>query len=291
MELVGQRVYIVGDDSPFLFVLDLASLKLVDQIRLFGSGNAKQGRIPKLLKPDLECLTQLEINGQNHLVALGSGSTPDRNKSYIISLPAGDGKTARIEQRSLEDLYEAIQANHDMLGDDVLNLEAAAATSDKLLLLQRATRGGPNLLLSFPKPDFVSYLTGSRKNLPDYEVISFYLPKLSGLDSHFSGAFVYHNYLFFSASVENTADAILDGEVLGSFVGWIDLAALKPGRQLLEANAALVLTEKGEPYKGKIESVVILDSPQAQRFRALAITDNDKGQSELLELELAGPAD
>jgi hypothetical protein len=294
MELIGGRVYVVGDDSPFLYVLDLASLELVDRIRLFGSGDSGQDRIPKLLKPDLECLTQLEMKGQNHLVAFGSGSTPDRNQSYIIALPAGDRNTMLVERRSLEDLYEAIQANNDMLGDDVLNLEAAAATSDKLLLLQRATQGGPNLMLSFPKQDFVSYLTGSRKNLPAYQVISFYLPGLAGLHSHFSGASVHNNRLFFSASVENTANAILDGEVLGSFIGWIDLAAVKPGRRPLEVNAALVLNEKGEPYKGKVESVVIVDSLQAHRLRALAITDNDNGQSELLELELSwpvGPAD
>lgn len=294
MELTGNRLYVVGDDSPFLYVLDLATLKQVDQIRLFGTGGSGQGRISKLLKPDLECLTQLEMNGQNHLVALGSGSTPNRNQGYTIALPAGKERATQVQERSLKDLYEAIQAKNDLLGDDVLNLEAAATTSDKVLLLQRATRGGPNLMLCFPKQDFVAYLTGSRKNLPGYEAISFYLPELAGLGSHFSGAFVYHNRLFFSASVENTDDAILDGEVLGSYIGWINLAALKPGRQPLAVNTALVLNEKGEPYRGKVESLVIVDSLQAQAFRALAITDNDNGQSELLELELSwpgGPAD
>jgi hypothetical protein len=140
----------------------------------------------------------------------------------------------------------------------------------------------------------VAYLTGSGKNLPGYEAIAFHLPKLAGLSSRFSGAFVYHNRLFFSASVENTDDAILDGEVLGSFVGWIDLDAVKPGSRPLEGNTALVLDEKGETFKGKVESLVILDSLRTQGFRALAITDNDNGQSELLELEISwpgGPAD
>jgi hypothetical protein len=78
--------------------------------------------------------------------------------------------------------------------------------------------------------------------------------------------------------------------VLGSFVGWVDLAAVKPGSQALELHTALVLDEKGEPYKGKVESLVILDSPRAHTFRALAMTDNDNGQSDLLELELSGAA-
>jgi hypothetical protein len=294
MELIGNRVYVVGDDSPFLFVLDLATLKQVEQIRLFGSGNFGLSRIPKLLKPDLECLTQLDIKGVNNLVAFGSGSSPNRNQVYTIALPAGNQKATQVEQHSLEDLYKALQANKDLLGDEVLNLEAAATTSDKVLLLQRATEGGANLILSFPRQDFVAYLTGSRKNLPGYEAIAFHLPKLAGLSSRFSGAFVYHNRLFFSASVENTDDAILDGEVLGSFVGWIDLAVVKPGGRPVEGNTALVLDEKGETFKGKVESLVIVDSLRTQGFRALAITDNDNGQSELLELDLSwpgGPAD
>lgn len=289
MELIGNRVYVIGDDSPFLYVLDLATLQQVDQIRLFGSAVSGQGRISKLLKPDLECLTQLEMNGVNHLVALGSGSTPDRNQAYTIALPAGKDRAMQVAQRSLEELYEAIQANNDMLGDDVLNVEGAAVTPDKLLLLQRAARGGANLMLSFSKQAFISYLTGAGKDLPRYEVVSFHLPKLTGLDAHFSGAIVHHNRLFFSASVENTADAIRDGEVLGSFIGWIELTAAKPGRRPLEANTALVVDRKGAPYKGKVESLVLLESPRSGLLQALAITDNDNGQSELLELELPWP--
>jgi hypothetical protein len=290
MELIGNRLYVIGDDSPFLYVLDGASLQLVDQIELFASGDFGSGRIPKLLKPDLECLTRLDMDGVHHLVAFGSGSAPNRARTYAIQLPAGGQQAAQVRQYSLQPLYQALQADQDLLGGDDLNLEAAAATPDKLLLLQRATKAGPNLILFFPRQDFVAYLAGTRKQLPDYEAIACHLPQLAGLNARFSGAIVHDNRLFFTASVENTADAILDGEVLGSFVGWVDLATVKPGSQALELHTALVLDENGQPYQGKVESLVILDSPRPHTFRALAMTDNDNGQSDLLELELSGAA-
>jgi hypothetical protein len=287
MELIGNRLYVIGDDSPFLYVLDLASLQLVDQIRLFESDDFGSGRIPKLLKPDLECLTRLDIGGQDHLVAFGSGSAPNRAQAYTIPIPAGSQKPTAVRQHSLQDLYGALQADQELLGNDQLNLEAAATTPDKLLLLQRASQAGPNLILSFSRQEFTAYLTGTRKKLPAYQAIPCQLPRLAGLDARFSGAIVYHNLLFFTASVENTADAILDGEVLGSFVGWIDLAAVKPGSGPQALPTTLLRNDEGQPYKGKVESLVILDSPRAHTFRALAMTDNDNGQSDLLELELS----
>jgi hypothetical protein len=290
MERIGNQLYVIGDDSPLLYVLDLASLKQVGHIRLFESNDFGSGRIPKPLKPDLECLTLLDIDGQDHLAAFGSGSAPNRARGYTIRLPAGKQEAAQVRQYSLQDLYMALQADKDLLGNEVLNLEAAATTPDQVLLLQRAAQAGPNLLLSFNKPEFVAYFTQSRKGLPAYRAIPFHLPTLAGLEARFSGATVHDNRLFFTASVENTTDAILDGEVMGSFIGWIALAALQPDAGPLRPHTALVLNKKGEPYKGKIESLLILDSPRAHTFRALAITDNDQGQSELLELELSTEA-
>ena len=294
MEIIGNRVYVIGDDSPWLYVLDLASLKQVGRIRLFESDDFGSGRIPKPLKPDLECLTLLDIAGGHHLAAFGSGSAPNRARGYVIRIPAASQEAAQVRPYSLQELYRALQAEPELLGDEVLNLEAAAVTTDQVLLFQRAARTGPNLLLAFNKVEFWAYLTHSREALPAYQAIPFQLPALEGSAAHFSGAVVHDKQLFFTASVENTTDAILDGEVMGSFIGWIDLAALQPDAGPLRPHTALVLNKKGEPYKGKVESLVILNSRRPHTFRAQAITDNDQGQSELLELELvmeAGAAD
>src|SRR3712207_8318455 len=46
-------------------------------------------------------------------------------------------------------------------------------------------------------------------------------PEINGLKAGFSGASFFEDKIFITASVENTNDAYLDGEVLGSFVGYI----------------------------------------------------------------------
>ncbi|MGV3502269.1 MAG: DUF6929 family protein [Adhaeribacter sp.] len=286
MELAGGKLYLIGDDSPFLYVLDTASLRQTASIRLFASDDFQSGRIPKMRKPDLECLTLLPLNGVNTLVAFGSGSTDQRNRCFTIALPAGPQARPRVQEHSLQRLYAALQADQNLLGKETLNLEAAATTPDHLLLLQRAAQEGPNLVLAFPRKEFAAYLEGRRRELPGYTALPFHLPELGGQAARFSGATVFGRRLFFTASVENTGDAIQDGEVLGSFIGWLNLDSLKPAAQPLKAATALVQSQDGTPYKGKVESLVILDSPRAGSFRALAITDNDQGQSELLELAL-----
>jgi hypothetical protein len=270
-----------------LYVLSLASLQQADTLQLFETGDFASGRIPKPLKPDLECLTLLDMDGQQYLAAFGSGSTARRARGYTIQLPAGDQQQAQVRQHSLEKLYAALQADKELLGGEVLNLEAAATTEDQLLLFQRAATTGPNLVLVFNKSEFSAYLTNTRAALPTYQAIPFRLPQLAGLQARFSGAVVSGDRLFFTASVENTADAILDGEVMGSFIGWMPLATLQAGAGTRAPHTALVLDKAGQVYKGKVESLVIPVPAGTGAIRALAITDNDQGQSELLELELA----
>ncbi len=53
-------IHIIGDDSPFLYCLD-HQLKLLQKVELFESTDFETGRIPKKKKPDLECMTSLEI--------------------------------------------------------------------------------------------------------------------------------------------------------------------------------------------------------------------------------------
>ena len=60
LEIINENLYIVGDDSPFLYLLDF-NFKQIDRIQLFSTNDFSNGRMPKHLKPDLEFLTKLEI--------------------------------------------------------------------------------------------------------------------------------------------------------------------------------------------------------------------------------------
>ena len=286
LEIIQDKIYVVGDDSPFLYVLDAVSLQLVDKIKLFDTNFFTSGRIPKALKPDLECLTTITLAGQECLLAFGSGSAPTRNKCYTINLPAGATKAPKVKEYSLQHLYTQLQQDKNLMADDLLNIEAAATTPDnQLILLQRAALTGPNALIRFNTAEFTQYLTGNQKQVPAFNTLAFDLPNIHNIDARFSGAYVYNNRLFFTASVENTTDAILDGEVLGSFVGWLQISDIKPNATTaIPLHTALITDETGATYKGKIESLAIQRQEATNVYRGLAVTDNDNGESELLEL-------
>ncbi|MGV3588369.1 MAG: DUF6929 family protein [Adhaeribacter sp.] len=288
LEILENKIYVVGDDSPFLYVLDANTFKLINKIELFRSTDFSSGRIPKALKPDLECLTTINITGEPYLIAFGSGSAPKRTKCYTVKLPATTNTTAEVKEYSLQKLYAAMQQDTTLLTGDLLNLEAAAVTSDdKLILLQRSASTGPNALLLFNSPEFTQHLTGQPEQLPAYTIIPFDLPELAGSKARFSGAYTFEDKLFFTASVENTLDAIQDGEVMGSFIGWLDISEINTNSGAKALQTALITNKNGQAYKGKVESLVIQEKENAGSYRALAITDNDNGESELLQLRIS----
>ena len=58
IEIIGNTAYVIGDDSPWLYLLDAATLAPMRRVPLLAGANAgpDAGRLPKLDKPDLECL-------------------------------------------------------------------------------------------------------------------------------------------------------------------------------------------------------------------------------------------
>jgi len=78
--------------------------------------------------------------------------------------------------------------------------------------------------------------------------------------------------LFVSASVEDTADAVLDGAVLGSFVGVVDVVAGT-------ATLAQLAWADGRPYFGKVEGLAVRQQLAPGHFELLLVTDDDAGGS------------
>lgn len=73
---------------------------------------------------------------------------------------------------------------------------------------------------------------------------------MDGSPAGFSGATFADCRLWVAASVENTTDLVLDGEVLGSFVGVLDLAAGT-------AEFARLAWADGRAYRGKVEGLAL----------------------------------
>jgi hypothetical protein len=288
--MLGGHYYVTGDDSPYLYRLD-KNYALVDQEAIFDTAGFENGRIAKSDKADLEGMTLLQYQGKPYLLMMGSGSAPARRKAYLYNIcgdeicqeGAGMHSARAID---LEGLYSQIESKAGILGGSLLNIEGVAAGHGRLYLLQRALGAGQNVLISYRLAEFIPYLLGeSGARVPKAEVVYFRLPELNYLQAGFSGAYVYDDKLFFTASLEDTNDAYGDGQVLGSYVGYIPFREI--GRQdTLPVPATLIMFPDGTPYTGKAESLVVKKREGKGRYSLVVVSDDDQGGSELLELLL-----
>ncbi|TXK37509.1 hypothetical protein FVR03_15345 [Pontibacter qinzhouensis] len=280
-------LYIIGDDSPFLYSLD-REYNLLERYALTDTSNFSSGRVAKAVKADLEGLTKIEADGLTYLLMLGSGSSPSRNKAFLVEMPSAD-KAPVITQFSLDSLYHNMQQNEEIIGNGLLNIEGVAAGGGKLYLLQRALGSNRNVLITFDQQEFMDYLRGDTGGAaPAYNLTFFRLPIMGIQEAGFSGAYFFEDKLFFTASIESTTDAVADGTILGSYIGFIPLQQLSQDAAVATVAPAGVITRPdGAMFTGKAESLVVLESSnRSRRYRILAVTDDDRGNSELLEISL-----
>ena len=292
VEAYANRIYVIGDDSPFLYELD-TSLKQCQQIRLFPDSTEPGARIPKARKPDFESMLILEPAAVPELFVFGSGSkSPERERGFRVPL-AGSHRYVPSEF-SLSTLYDAFRKHPDITGSGTLNIEGAAATSDHVIFLQRKSGNSRNAAILIAKLAFAGWL--EHPNIvPPFSILSFDLPLLQNVPAGFSG--ITHatgtpNFLF-SASAENTDNAIDDGTILGSLIGFFPIPQASPfssaphGRCIPGAilgTASLMSDDRFLPVK--IEGITVIESAHAGTLTAIAVTDSDSGVSELLKLQI-----
>ncbi|MCO6499680.1 MAG: hypothetical protein J5I47_04780 [Vicingus serpentipes] len=273
--ILNNSLYIIGDDTPFLYKLD-EDFFISEQIKIHDAVPGLDGRISKQIKPDLEAITEVKWGKDKDILIFGSGSkSPEREALIRIDMD----KLPDVQHYSLDKIYDKIK-DIKSVSDEDLNIEGAGTSDDRLYLLNR----GKNYLFEFDLEDFKKYLQGEKERVPEPKSYQFTLPEIDGIEAGFSGACLLPNEkkMIFTASVENTSDWINDGEVLGSFIGIIPLKNLKECKPI----CVQVVDDKSLPYSGKIESITIRSMNPDGSYSALAVTDNDDGESELLELEI-----
>ena len=210
---VGEHYYVVGDDSPYLFLLD-KDFKTISKTLLIDTEYDAAHRIIKAEKPDFEAL---ELIAANELIIFGSGSKiPHRDIFIHIIL----GNHPNLETYDITAFYQNLK-DLPIFSDSELNIEATAFYDHRLFLFNR----NKNLILAFQYADLLAYIKGEKAfSLPIIK--HFALPRLNGIEAGFSGATSLKNQpkLLFTASVENTTNAYDDGEIMGRFIGMIDIS-------------------------------------------------------------------
>ncbi|MCS6824073.1 MAG: hypothetical protein NZ529_07225 [Cytophagaceae bacterium] len=290
VEVVNGCIYIVADNAAMLYQLN-HDLEVLSKIELPYTFSEAKEHIPKPNKPDLECICSFEINGYPHLLILSSGSlSPQRDTGYLIKLPSPYNKNHLAWPVQVKPLYDFLRSNEEVTSSGEVNFEGLATNERFVYLLNRGnTSGCKNVVLQFNKTEFVEFVQGHMSGIPFPKIFLHEGDMIEQQPAYFTGADCAHDYLFYTASAEDTANAYDDGTVHGSIIGYFCHKRKYTNRYyvdfLLHQQTCVMKTED-EFYRPKVESISIYEKENPGKYVALAVTDSDGGQSELLMLEI-----
>jgi hypothetical protein len=271
IEVIGDSMYIMGDDSPWLFRLD-EKFEVTEKIAIGDINAAVNGKIPKPVKPDLEAMAAFG----NELLLFGSGSkSPQRDILVQVNTKAGNS----VKKYSLVQFYNSLCTISGFTRKE-LNIEAAVIVEEALYLFNR----GKNIIFKLNPNELLIHTEGKRES-PAFEIFRVKLPSLNEIESGFSGACATpdQKQIVFTASVENTPNWIDDGDVLGSFVGIFPIISLK---NYFSPGCVAVTDKENNILKIKVESVAVHRVSSSNKLQLLLVTDSDGSASELIKGEL-----
>lgn len=273
---VGQRLYVVADDENQLGVFDRTEPQAGTLQRLFDGELPTKPKARKAAKPDLEALALLPaFPGFAHgaLLALGSGSRPQRQRAALLALDAAGELQDPVREIDLAPLYEPLRAQHEQL-----NIEGGFVSDDRFCLLQRGNEATPaNVLIAF---DWGATQAWLQRNAPAPQPVSSTRHELGDIDGvplcFTDGAALPGGGWVFCAAAEATADNYADGPCRGSAVG------------VVAADGALVALRRLS-LRCKAEGIAV--SVANGQLQLLMVTDADDPDTPalLLSAVLAHP--
>ncbi len=280
----GQRLYVVADDEHHLGVFDdMALTGTTTQVTtapgsllrlLDGDLPLKPGQRKKA-KPDLESLALLPaLPGCPHgaLLALGSGSRPNRETGVLMALDGQGAANGRIARVDLGVLYAPLRAQFTDL-----NIEGAFVASGELHLLHRGNRGDArNACIRYDWNQVAPWLTGQRTRAPVAKGVQLIrLGEAGGVPLGLTdGAALSCGAWVFTAVAEDTADSFSDGACVGSAVGIVG-----PEGQVRQLQAL-----HGAP---KVEGVAVQADSHQLVLTLVTDPDNPAVASQLLQVRWA----
>lgn len=251
---LDEKLYIISDSSNYLYEYHISDEKL-NKIALVEN---PQENIAKKDKPDFEAIVQKD----GDLFLFGSGSTENRNRAFKY-------KSGKISVKDISAMYSRIKKQFNFT-DDELNIEGVILNSESILLFQRGNGlSGKNGII---------YANDNAENA-EIDFIPFDLPKIKNVAATFTDAILVDGTIYFLATAEDTTSTYLDGEVLGSLIGSIDLNTMK----LINT---IQITEK---YK--FEGLTLYNKTNSKiEFLLCEDNDTEKLESGIYKLVLEKPS-
>ncbi len=259
------KIYIIGDDSNFLFELN-SEWEVTNKIRLFDRKTDSHDRIIKKIKPDLEAVTLVP---PSHLLAMGSGLLPElRDVGILLNLAAQD----ELEYLNFNSLYETLRSITAQV-----NIEGACNVDDKIILLNRGDKIHSNQLI---------ITKWNRKQLVVEKQLDIHfleLPAIQQTNTGFTGCvhLPENDLMIFCASAEDTTNGYDDGSVKGSLLGIMENFSHQIAHHQVKISDIVI----PDFFAGKkIESVCIDEFISATEVTVLVVADPDNGTTELMQL-------
>ena len=211
----GGLLYFVADDEHHLGVVATdAAMDTPVRLHRLRAGDLPADKAQrKAAKPDLEALVLLPT--PRSLLALGSGSTPARERGFLLPL-APDATAGAAREIDLRPLYAPLRGRHADL-----NIEGACVAGERLLLLQRANAGSPvNACIAFGLDAITTWLGGDVHVPPPLQVLTLELGAAAGVPYGWTDATALPDGGWvFTAVAEDTRDSYADGPCAGSALG------------------------------------------------------------------------
>lgn len=241
--VAGECLYVIADDELHLGVFGLVGPGR--WVRMFPGALPDEASGRKARKPDLEALLRLPPFAgyrDGALLALASGSKPNRRTGVLLALGAAGGVRGAARAVDLSALYASL---HDEF--PALNIEGAVVCGRRLVLLQRASGGDPrNALIGFELAAVLDALgSADALSLPALPaaITAVELGRIDGVALGFTDAAALPDgRVVFSAVAERVDDTYHDGPCVGAAIG------------LLAADGRVLALERVRPVR-KIEGI------------------------------------
>jgi hypothetical protein len=220
---VGEWLYAIADDEHHLgrFGAGAAPDDPVQLHRILAGDLPLDKSRRKKLKPDLEALALLPTAGRPHgiLLALGSGSRPNREQGFIVDLDDHGELSQGARLIDLAGLYQPLRSTFPDL-----NIEGAFVAGDRFHLLQRGNKGdGRNAAIAYSFAEVQDWLAGGRSAPAALRIVQIALGEIDGVPLGFTDAAALPGGGWvFSAVAEDTDDSYRDGACAASAIGWVD---------------------------------------------------------------------
>jgi hypothetical protein len=261
----GPWLYVVADDEHHLGRMAASgeSAAPVHLHRLVAGDLPDDKDKRKKRKPDHESLALLPaLAGQPHgaLLAVGSGSKPNRQQALVLPLGAGGNLHGAARTIDLTAVYQPLAADFPML-----NIEGAFVAGDRFCLLQRGNKGDArNACVEYPLHAMLGWLAGQQHTPPaTSRLLPFGLGDVDGIPLGFTdGAALPGGGWIFSAVAEDTSDSYADGRCAGSVIGWVSVDGKLQRMQAIS----------GAP---KVEGIALADLAGNGSRQLLMVTDSD----------------